>query len=155
MEKRIHDHVSPAFADEEIPVEFLVLHYTACTLEDTLKLFCGADAKVCSHFVLDLDGSIHDLGFFWSGPIKRGAHAGVSSFELEGRKWEGFNKFSIGIEIVNLNGNLLPYTEEQYESLARMVAHLQTRFPSLKTAQRVVGHEQIAGFRGKCDPGAR
>lgn len=155
MESRIHDHVSPAFADEEIPVEFLVLHYTACTLEDTLKLFCVPEAKTCAHFVLGEDGSIHDLGGFWSGPIRKGAHAGVSQFELEGKKWESFNKFSVGIEMVNLNGNLLPFTEEQYESLARMLAHLQKRFPALKKAERVVGHEQIAGFRGKCDPGAR
>jgi N-acetylmuramoyl-L-alanine amidase len=149
------DHSSPAFAREEVPVEFLVLHYTACSLEATLKLFCGPEAKTCAHFVLDTDGSVHDLGHFWSGPILRGAHAGVSSFELTGHKWESFNRFSIGIEIVNLNGNLLPYTEEQYQSLAQLVAHLQSRFPELKKAERVVGHEQIAGFRGKCDPGLR
>jgi N-acetyl-anhydromuramyl-L-alanine amidase AmpD len=151
----IQDHSSPAFAPDEIPVEFLVLHYTACTLEETIRLFCGPDAKVCAHFVLATDGVIHDLGKFWTGTIRRGAHAGVSAFELGGRKWESFNKFSIGIEIVNFNGNLFPYTDAQYRALAALMKQMLSRFPALKDPNRVVGHEQIAGFRGKADPGLK
>src|SRR4051812_10806401 len=113
MESKIQDHSSPAFAHEEIPVEFLVLHYTACTLEETLRLFCGPDAKVCAHFVIATSGTLHDLGRFWTGPIRKGAHAGASGFEVQGKKWESFNSFSIGVELVNFNGNLFQYTEEQ------------------------------------------
>lgn len=144
---------SPNFSPEKIPVEFLVLHYTACTLAETLRIFTTPEKQVCAHFVLDLDGTVYDLGGFWQGPILRGAHAGKSAFTLEGRQWEAFNKFSVGIEIINLNGNLFPYTDAQYDSLAKISKHLSQRFPALQNPNRVVGHEQIAGFRGKADPG--
>ena len=38
-------------------------------------------------------------------------------------------------------------------SLAVLTRHLISRFPALKSPERVLGHEQIAGFRGKADPG--
>jgi N-acetyl-anhydromuramyl-L-alanine amidase AmpD len=155
MEPVIRRHAGAAFGSEKIQVEFLVLHYTACTLERTLELFCGPEAKTCAHFVIDFDGSIHELGDFWVGPILQGAHAGKSVFELEGKTWEAFNRFSIGVEIVNFNGNLVDYTAAQYEALGTLVRTLQSRFPALRDPARVVGHEQIAGFRGKADPGIR
>src|SRR5690242_7453695 len=97
---------SPNFSNEEISVEFIVIHYTACSLEDTLKIFCTSEKQVCAHFVIDTDGTLYDLGDFLNGPIKKGAHAGKSSFQLRGRSWEAFNTFSIGVELVNFNGNL-------------------------------------------------
>jgi N-acetylmuramoyl-L-alanine amidase len=153
MSLNIRDFPSSNFSSEIIPVEFLVLHYTACTLQEALRLFTTPERKVCAHFVIDLDGSIYDLGGFIDGPLRRGAHAGISAFELEGRKWEDFNRFSIGVELVNFNGNIFPYPTTQYDSLVELTRHLQSRFPALKNPNRVVGHEQIAGFRGKVDPG--
>ncbi|MGB9392359.1 MAG: hypothetical protein WCB70_20560, partial [Xanthobacteraceae bacterium] len=35
--KRI-DHPSPNFSDKLIPVEYVVIHYTACSLERTLEI---------------------------------------------------------------------------------------------------------------------
>lgn len=144
---------SPNFSNSEIPVEFLVLHYTACDLHRTLEIFNDREKKVCAHFVIDTDGSCHDLGGFWAGPIKQAAHAGKSELEISDGHFESFNLFSIGIEMVNLNGNLLEYTSGQYETLKELTLHLQERFPKLKNSERIVGHEHIAFFRGKCDPG--
>lgn len=144
---------SPNFSDNEIPVEFVILHYTAANLKRTLEIFSDPKRKVCAHFVLDTDGCIYDLGNFLTGPIRQGAHAGVSHFELSGVKLSAFNKMSIGIEIVNLNGNLLSYTQAQYEALTELLRHLIARFPELKQPGHILGHEDIAGFRGKCDPG--
>jgi N-acetyl-anhydromuramyl-L-alanine amidase AmpD len=149
------DIPSPNFSTEVIPVEFLVIHYTACNLADTLRLFTTPEKKVCAHFVLDVDGQIYDLGNFMNGPIRQGAHAGVSHWTDDGRTWESFNRFSIGIEIVNFNGNFFDFTPAQYDSLVKLTKRLQERFQALKDPKRVVGHEQIAGFRGKCDPGLR
>lgn len=146
-------HVSPHFTSLEIPVDFLVLHYTACSLDRTLEIFKNSERKVCAHFVLDTDGTVYDLGGFYEGPIRRGGHAGKSYLDLNGTKYLHFNQFSIGIEIINLNGNLLKYTEEQYSSLATLVRHLQLRFPQLKSPERIIGHEHIAFWRGKADPG--
>ena len=102
---------SPNIEKEEIPVDFLVVHYTACTLEKTLEIFRDRARKVCSHFVIDTDGAIYDLGQFWNGPIRRAAHAGLSRYELDGVVREKFNDFSIGVEIVNFNGNLMEFSQ--------------------------------------------
>lgn len=147
------DRQSPNFSPQLIPVEFVVLHYTACSLERTFEIFSDPQRGVCAHFVLDTNGDLYDLGRFLEGPIRQGAHAGESYFNLDGKEYRAFNQFSIGIEIINLNGNLFPFTDAQYESLAESMKRLQTRFPALKDPARVVGHEQIAGHRGKCDPG--
>jgi N-acetyl-anhydromuramyl-L-alanine amidase AmpD len=146
---------SPNFAAEEIPVEFAILHYTAGDLRRTMDFFTDANRKVCAHFVLDTDGCVYDLGHFWNGPIRQGAHAGVSRYLIDGQELTAFNKMSVGIEIINLNGNLFEYTDAQYESLHEILKHFLARFPLLRRPGRILGHEHIAGFRGKCDPGIK
>ncbi|MGZ3694074.1 MAG: N-acetylmuramoyl-L-alanine amidase [Bdellovibrionota bacterium] len=150
---RILPGSSPNFATNEIEPQFVILHYTACNLQRALAIFSDRERKVCAHFVLDLNGDLYDLGNFWQGPILQGAHAGVSHYKLGAETIERLNTCSVGIEIVNLNGNLLPYTEAQYTSLTEILLHLGKRFPVLADPERIIGHEDIAGFRGKVDPG--
>lgn len=144
---------SPNFSPEEIPVEFVILHYTAADLRRTMDIFGDPARKVCAHFVLDTDGTVYDLGGFLKGPVLKGAHAGESRLEIDGTAYSALNSMSVGIEIVNLNGNIFPYTEAQYTALGELLAELVARYPVLKKPSRIIGHEQIAGFRGKCDPG--
>jgi N-acetyl-anhydromuramyl-L-alanine amidase AmpD len=144
---------SPNFEATEIPVEFLVIHYTACNLADTLAIFNSAERKVSSHLVIDDDGAIYEVVRCWDGTVYRAWHAGKSFWQTEGKLWEGFNHFSIGIELVNLNGNIIPFPEPQYQALFEVVGHFQKLYPALQQAERVVGHEHIAGWRGKADPG--
>lgn len=148
-------HSSPNFSPEIIPVEFCILHYTAADLRRTLDIFSDRNRKVCAHFVLDTNGTVYDLGDFLTGPINKGAHAGESVLNIDGVEYTSLNNMSIGIEIVNLNGNLFPYTDSQYKALFELLAALIHRFPALRQPSRIIGHEQIAGFRGKCDPGVK
>jgi N-acetyl-anhydromuramyl-L-alanine amidase AmpD len=144
---------SPNFDPIWIPVEFLVLHYTAGSLQDTLDLFMDPDQKVSAHLVIDPAGEIYELVACWEGRCKRAWHAGRSVW-MEGKtEWSEFNNFSIGIEIVNRNGNLFPYTDEQYQALKFATDQLRMKYPALDAPQRVLGHEQIARWRGKVDPG--
>ena len=148
-----HRFKSPNFNAVEIPVEFLVLHYTAGDLPSTLELFLDPEKEVSSHLVLDTDGSLYELVRCWDGTTQRAWHAGRSYWVEAGENWEAFNDFSIGIEIVNLNGNLFPYSQAQYDAIQEITDHLRSKYPALNTPQRVIGHEQIAGWRGKVDPG--
>jgi N-acetylmuramoyl-L-alanine amidase len=150
--KRV-DHPSPNFTDKLIPVEYVVIHYTACSLERTLEIFSDRKKKVCAHFVLAENGDLYDLGNFYSGPTRQGAHAGETLLNVGDKTLRDFNEFSIGIEIVNLNGNVFPFWDAQYESLKKLMLRLTNRFPTLNDPDRIVGHEQIAGHRGKADPG--
>ena len=136
-----------------IPVEFLVLHYTAGDLVSTLDLFLDPEQQVSSHLVIAEDGEIYELVLCWEGAVHRAWHAGRSYWVDGNKRWQDFNNFSIGIEIVNLNGNLLPYTQAQYAALKDVTEHLRRQFPALDSPERIIGHEQIAGWRGKVDPG--
>lgn len=155
-----HKYSSPYFGPDEVPIEFLVIHSTSCDLERTISIFNDAKKRVCSHFVLDEDGTVYDLAGLFSedkkvnqGHFIEGSHAGVSKFRLDGKNYTTFNKISLGIEVVNLNGNLFPFTSKQYKSLSILIQTLQKLFPSLNSSERILGHEHIAGYRGKADPG--
>ena len=140
---------SPNCDQSEIDVEHLILHYTAVDLQGTLDIFMNREGGVSAHLVIDTDGEIYELVQCLEGKAWRAWHAGVSCYGDR----EAFNDHSIGIELVNMNGNLFPYTEAQYESLQHVVQQLQQHYPALSDPERVLGHEHIAGFRGKADPG--
>ncbi|HXH75446.1 MAG TPA: peptidoglycan recognition family protein [Bacteriovoracaceae bacterium] len=108
--KVINAH-SPNFTSEQIPVEFLVIHYTACSLKRAQLIFDLPSPGVCAHFLIDTNGDLYDYGNFLNSPILKGAHAGESKYHFNGKVLNSFNNFSIGVEVVNLNGNLFDYTE--------------------------------------------
>lgn len=146
---------SPHFSPMTIPVEFLILHYTALSLKGSLKIFLSkTGSKVSTHLLIDEKGRLYELVKCWKGTPQKAFHGGQSRWKDFNEKiWKNFNDFSIGIELVNPNGNLFPYREEQYETLFKTVKHLQNIYPNLKKPYRILGHEHIAGFRGKVDPG--
>ena len=132
-----------------IPVDYLVIHYTAVNLQETLSIFTNPKSNASAHLVIDRDGTVYELVECLNGKAHRAWHAGQS-------RWNGaenFNDCSVGIELVNYNGNLFPFTEAQYQSLHQAVDTLKQHYPQLQDPECVVGHEQIAGFRGKSDPG--
>lgn len=94
--------------------------------------------RVSSHFLIRRDG---ELVQFVSCD-KRAWHAGVS--EWQGR--ERCNDFSIGIELEGTD--TLPYADEQYLALRKLMPALRARHP----LAAVRGHEHIAPGR-KTDPG--
>lgn len=137
-----------------ISVEFVILHYTVEDLQTTLDLFSDPQSCVSAHLVLSTEGETHELVPCWEGRCRQADHAGKSRWREDGINWTGLNKCSIGIELVNRNGNLFPYTDEQYVALIACLQHLKSVFPALQDPRRLLGHEHIAGWRGKVDPGA-
>ena len=137
----------------EIKVEFIVIHYTAAGLSKTLNMFQDPKTKASSHLVVDQDGVVYELVSCLKGGCFKAWHAGDSYWKAGGKDWRKFNDFSIGVELVNKNGNLFEYTKEQYQSLKQVLTALKAHYKNLKNPERVVGHEHIAGFRGKVDPG--
>lgn len=146
---------SPNFQEKNISVEFVVLHYTAQKLEESLKIFLSSSPQpVSCHLLIDEGGGVYELVHCWDGICKKAFHAGKSFFlDSRGKRWENFNNFSLGIELVNWNGNIFCFTENQYKSLFKILSHLKAIYPALQSPERILGHEHIAGFRGKSDPG--
>lgn len=76
-------------------------------------------------------------------------HAGRSSWNVEGKKRSGINKYSIGIELEG-DGNLVEYTDFQYDTLIKLVKELISIYDI--PMKNIVGHEDISPER-KVDPG--
>lgn len=136
----------------KIPVEFIIIHATMCDWTTTKRIFEKPES-VSAHLVIDVDGSIDEVIPCLKGFAMKAWHAGKSFWkDSKEKEWEWFNAFSIGIELVNVNCEINGYTEKQYESLFEVTCQLKSIFPTLGSADRVLGHEHIAPKRKK-DPG--
>lgn len=134
---------SDSFGPRTQKVDTLVLHYTALDLESSLRVL--RYRGVSAHYVLAPDGTAHrilnDDEVAW--------HAGVSMWR--GRKL--VNGRSIGIEIVNLDGNKNAYPDVQMAALVELCHKVMADNPAI-TARNVVGHSDVAPRR-KVDPGKK
>jgi N-acetylmuramoyl-L-alanine amidase len=158
----------------------ILVHYTASfNLDQTVSwLSVGPQSKVSCHFVIGVDGSVHQIGnltdVLW--------HAGVSSFswvDANGEKHHlsSLNSHSIGIELMNpgpltkkgsnfytwwgekiespnlvhqIDGEyFIKYTDIQLKALEDLCLELIESNPTIKF---VTGHQNVAPKR-KVDPG--
>lgn len=154
-------HLSPNrdARPENVEIDLLVIHgislppgefggpyidqlFTNCLDKNDHHYFAEIqDMKVSTHLFIDRHGQITQYVPF----NLRAWHAGPSTFE--GR--ENCNDFSIGIELEGCDD--IPYTEDQYQTLAMLAKIFMKQWNSI-TSEHIVGHSQIAPGR-KTDPG--
>ena len=130
------------------PVTVLVLHHTAGSLPSSLEILQGKDPKrpVGVHYVVTDEAKPRVIRMV---PENMAAfHAGKSSWG----KLEGLNQHSIGIEIINYDGNVYPYSDAQAEIIFALCAEIIRRH-DIKP-WNVVAHSDIAIGR-KVDPGSK
>ena len=133
--------LSDSYSVRPQPVDTLVLHYTELNLEESLRVL--RSGGVSAHYVLDVDGVAYKI----LDADKVAWHAGLST-------WRGraaVNARSIGIEVVNLNGNRYPYPAGQIEALIELCQVIIAENPAILQGN-IVGHSDIAPRR-KVDPG--
>lgn len=100
-----------------------------------------AAMQVSAHALVRRDGSVVQF----VSCLDRAWHAGRSCFDGQ----EECNDFSIGIELEGADD--VPYTPEQYRTLADMARLTMMAWPEI-SAERIAGHSDIAPGR-KTDPG--
>jgi|TARA_R110000823_G_scaffold3051_1_gene12090 AmpD protein len=100
-----------------------------------------AEMRVSAHALIRRDGAVVQFVSL----LERAWHAGRSCFEGV----EECNDFSIGIELEGADD--VPYTAEQYRSLAVLTKVISSAWPAI-TNDRITGHCDIAPGR-KTDPG--
>ncbi|MFQ5856978.1 MAG: N-acetylmuramoyl-L-alanine amidase [Anaerolineae bacterium] len=144
---------SPNYDPKSITVEFVILHYTAGELQQAIEVYTDPKERITGHILIAKDGQVFELVKCWDGIAHRAWHAGRSRWSDAKQLIENFNDLSIGIELVNPNGNILAYTDQQYDALKDVIEHLRSLYPALRRPERILGHEHIAGWRGKADPG--
>ena len=97
--------------------------------------------RVSAHLLIRRDGEMVQFVPF----ERRAWHAGESGFR--GRRC--CNDYSIGIELEGTDET--PYTDIQYERLARVIQAIMRTYPRI-TTRRIAGHCDVAPAR-KTDPG--
>ena len=122
-------------------IDCVVLHATAGSLAGTLAWFENPNSGVSAHYVVAKNGKVFQM----VEERRKAHHAGASEFQ--GR--EDFNRFSVGIEIVNLNDGLDPYPPDQFEAMVNLVDYLVEKYDVQR--QWIVTHADIS-TAGKTDP---
>jgi len=130
------------------PVSILVLHHTAGSLPSSLEILQGKDPKhrVGVHYVVTDEPKPRVIRMV---PEEMAAfHAGKSTWG----KLDGLNHHSIGIEVINYDGNVYPYSDAQADIIFALCAEIIRRH-DIKP-WNVVAHSDIAVGR-KIDPGSK
>jgi N-acetylmuramoyl-L-alanine amidase len=144
----IQGPASAAVEARKQPIAILVLHHTASSLPSALDSLQGRSKghMVGVHYLVSDEQP--KARIFRMCPDSLAAyHAGKSAWG----KFESLNQSSLGIEIVNYDGNVHPYPKPQVEAVLALAQHLVTthRIPP----ENVVAHSDIAVGR-KIDPGS-
>lgn len=127
----------------------IILHYTVEDFESSLTTLLGNTGRqVSAHFLINNCPTQKHPDFIYQlvDEKYRSWHAGVSY-------WRGdtdLNSSSIGIEIVNADGNKNPYPKQQIDAVIFLVQNLMKQF-KVKSSN-IIGHSDIAPGR-KIDPG--
>jgi N-acetyl-anhydromuramyl-L-alanine amidase AmpD len=132
----------------KLPVTTLVLHHTAGSLPSSLDILQGKDPKrkVGVHYVVTDELKPRVIRMV---PEAQAAyHAGKSAWGKE----VGLNQGSVGIEIINYDGNVYPYSDAQVAIIFALCDEIIRRH-DIKP-WNVLAHSDIAVGR-KVDPGSK
>lgn len=139
------NHFAPGNAHR---IRMVVLHATAGRAPGDLSWLRGGGSEqrpVSVHYYIDKAGHIAQLvaddNIAW--------HAGASSWTVDGRRVQGCNDVSLGIELENLNTGADPYPPAQYDAALWLARRLVGQY-AVPRAQ-LVRHLDIAPGR-KTDP---
>lgn len=130
------------------PVTCLILHHTAGSLPSSLDILQGKNPKhkVGVHYLVTDEPKPRVIRMV---PENLAAyHAGKSAWG----KLTNLNQNSIGIEIINYDGNVYPYSDAQAEIIFALCAEIIRRHDI--RPWNVLAHSDIAVGR-KVDPGAK
>ncbi len=161
----------------EITPEYLVMHYTASgTLRGTVGWFNNPDANASAHLVIGHDGSVIQMGRFnqrlWhAGRSRLGGRTNFNAFSIGieivnwgklsrmSRGWASWTGAAVPQERVAVATHKLDSRESGWEvfDAAQLDAALAASRAICThygiSQSKVVGHDDISGYRGKRDPG--
>ena len=137
---RIIQHFVPHFEERHQKVQALILHCSAHTPEEMLKVL--DEKKLSAHYIIGENGEI------WQTVSEKNKawHAGISHW----REIDGLNDCSIGIELSSPAMGQKEYTKKQIDSAVGLCRTIISHYQI--PACNVVGHSDIAPTR-RPDPG--
>lgn len=156
----------------ESKAEFVMLHFCSAVMIDFYNPYdlmtvrqMLIDYGASIHYVVDRDGTIYR----YVAEDRVAWHAGKGTWNNDKKYSDNMNKYSIGIEILaigsekdmsiyltkeeyeKLDRSLIGYTEEQYDSLYKLVDYICVNNNIPKDRDHVIGHQEYKP--SKNDPG--
>jgi len=133
----------PARGIRDSTQNYIVLHNDGSNMTARQTHGVLSSRGLSYHYFVARDGNIYE----YVNPKYIARHTGVS-FHKGMLNW---NNFSIGICLQGMNG--LIYSNQQYESLGRLIQQLHNRYPDSKS-RPILTHAEVAFPPGrKKDPG--
>jgi N-acetyl-anhydromuramyl-L-alanine amidase AmpD len=129
------------------PIRYLILHHTAASLPSSIQILQGKSEtnKVGIHYLVC--NKPQPQVYRFAPEHLATSHAGKSAW----RQDQSLNQSSVGIEIVNLDGNLNPYPPSQIAQIIALCQEIIIRYKIDPT--HVLAHSDISIGRKK-DPGS-
>lgn len=122
---------------------YIVIHNDGASMSARQTYNVLRRRRLSYHYFIGRDGKIYE----YVNPKYIARHAGISLFD--GIKL--WNQFSIGICLQGKDGVI--YTDQQYESLNKLIQQLRNRYPDVGN-RPILTHSQVAFPWGrKSDPG--
>lgn len=122
---------------------YIVIHNDGANLNARSTRYVLQRRRLAYHYFIGRDGKIYQ----WKDLKHIALHAGKS-------EWNGitkWNDFSIGICLQGTN--MFEYTDEQYESLTKLIQYINIRYPDSKE-KPILRHSDVAyPQKRKKDPG--
>lgn len=158
---------SPFFTSRgNYPLDMIIIHHIGSkegkfySISGTLTWFTNKEVhknkntgkienKVSAHYVIPRENHEGNDLYHLVENLNIAYHAGISQWTVNDKLRKYINRYSIGIELEG-DGNLIDYTDFQYEILVWLVKDLTNKH-NIDEAN-IVGHEDIAPGR-KVDPG--
>ncbi len=135
-----HNFKSPNYSQRQLPIKYIIMHYTEMLFEDAIHRLLDPKTQVSAHYLIRNDGEIFNL----VDDNKIAWHAGESYWYGQ----EKLNQNSIGIELDNLGKEA--FSKEQIESCLNLCLYLKGEYKL--PSQNFIGHSDVAPAR-KIDPG--
>lgn len=148
------------------PIDMIILHHIGSvnnklySVSGTLSWFTDESVhinnstglienKVSAHYVIPREVHEGNDLYYLVKDENIAYHAGISQWTVKEKLRKYLNKYSIGIELQG-DGNLVEYTDYQYEVLIWLVKDLMNSYNIPES--NILGHEDVAPDR-KVDPG--
>ena len=115
---------------QDLAINFIGIHDTEGSLQDTLNAFQNVQSGVSIHYIVDTDGTVYQI-----------LHEKDVAFHL-GNRW--YNNHAIGIEHSGFDATgFLWYNAAQYLGSAKLVAYLTAKFHIPVDHDHIVSHGTV------------
>jgi N-acetyl-anhydromuramyl-L-alanine amidase AmpD len=128
--------------DDSFP-HAIVMHATVGEAIPSLNWLSNPASQASVHYLVDRDGTVYQM----VSEELRAWHAGPSYYN----GMNDWNSFSIGIEMVNRNDGIDPYSPALMAAVKKLAIYLVGKYGV--EPEMIVSHKQISGaLTGKSDP---